>query len=149
MIREGIRQTGLKFGASPKDSGRITANLLIWFLNSKDEPSGEIKQPFLSECREMNAFFQEKKVYPGSDAGNLHPPPERSLGGEIDLKHAYLHLPLHDILEPYLRRRKGDQAWDYQVAPFGLNIIPQVSQGLIGAFENTTPKEHSGVGISG
>jgi hypothetical protein len=53
----------------------------------------------------------------------------------MDLKDAYFHLPVNEALRPFLRHKVGDQVWEYQAGPFGLNVMPQLFQGVMKTFE--------------
>ena len=54
---------------------------------------------------------------------------------KIDLKDAYFHLRVNEALKPFLRHQVGDQVWEYQAGPFGLNVMPQLFQGVMKTFE--------------
>ena len=110
-------------------------HLLPWFLISKPEERGAVKWRFISDCREINQHFQvqpfkldhTQQILPAVQKGHW--------ASKIDLKDAYFHLPVDPSLKPYLRHRVGDQTWEYQAGPFGLNIMPSLFQGVMKTFQ--------------
>ena len=64
-------------------------------------------------------------------------------GAKIDLKDAYFHLAIHPSLRPFLRHRVGDEVFEYQAGPFGLNVMPQLFQGVMKTFQ----KKWRGAGV--
>ena len=109
-------------------------HLVPWFVIRKTELTGE-KLRLISDCREINAYFNTQKfkldhlqhIYPILKPGMW--------GAKIDLKHAYFHLPLHPNLRQYLHLQVGDQVWEFQAAPFGLNILPQLFTRVMHTFQ--------------
>ena len=124
-----------KSGAVKRVGAEGTRHLLPWFLISKVEPTGDTKWRFISDCREINQHFQVQKfrldhlqqIYPQLKKGEW--------AAKIDLKDAYFHLPVNEALRPFLRHKVGDQVWEYQAGPFGLNVMPQLFQGVVKTFE--------------
>ena len=47
-------------------------------------------------------------------------------GVTIDLKDAYLHVPVHPSSRKWLRFKIGDQSFEFRVLPFGLSTSPRV-----------------------
>jgi hypothetical protein len=132
-------------GAVKRVTPQGTKHLLPWFLISKPEEGGGVKWRFISDCREINQFFEVKKfkldhlqqIYPTLQKGHW--------GAKIDLKDAYFHLSINEKLKPFLRHRVGDQVWEYQAGPFGLNIMPQLFQSVMHTFEKKW--RHKGVQV--
>ena len=142
------RKAGPQFGPGPKNNGGVR----ICRSGKKDLPSrckpsnplvsivktrrgGGTKWRFISDCREINQHFQVEKfrldhlqqIYPLLQKGHW--------GAKIDLKDAYFHLPVSQALRPYLCHKVGNQVWEYQAGPFGLNVMPQLFQKVMGLFE--------------
>ena len=49
----------------------------------------------------------------------------------IDLADAYLHIPVAEAFQPYLRIAVEDQVWQFRAIPFGLNIAPRTFTALL------------------
>lgn len=45
---------------------------------------------------------------------------------KIDLKDAYLHVPIHPAYRKYLQIHSKEETYQFKALPFGLNIAPQV-----------------------
>ena len=45
---------------------------------------------------------------------------------KIDLKDAYLHVPIHKDHRKYLQVCVGGEVYQFKALPFGLNVAPQV-----------------------
>ena len=58
---EKILQDYLKAGAVEKVSAEGTGHLIPWFLLSKQEPTGETKWSFISDCKELTSHFVAKR----------------------------------------------------------------------------------------
>ena len=132
---ESILQDYEKSGAVKRVGKDGTSHLLPWFLISKPEDGGGTKWRFISDCREINEHFQVKKfclahmqeIFPVLQKGHW--------AAKIDLKDAYFHLPVNEALKPFLRHLVGNQVWEYQAGPFGLNVMPQLFQSVMHTFE--------------
>jgi hypothetical protein len=124
-----------KSGAVKRVDAQGTLHLLSWFLISKPEEGGDIKWRFISDCREINQHFQVEK-FKLDHLQQIYPLLQRNhWGAKIDLKDAYFHLAINQALRPFLRHKVGNQIWEYQAGPFGLNIMPQLFQGVMKTFE--------------
>jgi hypothetical protein len=121
-------------GAVRKVCWDDTGHLVPWFLLEKPEGNGT-KVRMISDCRRINKEFQPGKfrldhlaqIFPHLSRG--------SFAGKIDLKDAYFHVGLHPELRPFFRHQIGDQVWEYQAGPFGLNIMPQLFMKIVGVVE--------------
>ncbi len=80
--------------------------------------------------------FSGPKVQTGPHAGNFSPAPKRSLGSKNRPERCLFHLPVNEALRPFLRHKVGDQVWEYQAGPFGLNVMPQLFQSVMRTFES-------------
>jgi hypothetical protein len=130
-----IMQDYEKSGAVKKVDPAGTKHLLPWFLLAKPEEGGGTKWRFISDCRELNAHFQVEK-FRLDHIQNIYPILQKGhWAAKIDLKDAYFHLPINEALKPFLRHRVGDQVWEYQAGPFGLNVMPQIFQAVMKTFE--------------
>ena len=136
-IMEDYESAGAVKRIFPQDAN----HLIPWFLLSKPEEGGGTKWRFISDCREINQHFQVEKfrldhlqqIYPLLQKGHW--------GAKIDLKDAYFHLPVSQALRPYLCHKVGNQVWEYQAGPFGLNVMPQLFQKVMGVFERKWRKK--------
>ena len=122
-------------GAVKRVSSEGTQHLLPWFLISKPEEGGGTKWRFISDCRELNNHFQVEK-FRLEHLQNIFPLLQKGhWAAKIDLKDAYFHIPVSQEIKSFLRHKVGDQVWEYQAGPFGLNIMPQIFQKVMATFE--------------
>ena len=128
-------------GAVQKVDAVGTKHLLPWFLISKPEEGGGLKWRFISDCREINTHFLAEK-FKLSHLRDIFPFLQKgSWGAKIDLKDAYFHLAINEELKPYLRHKVGNDIWEYQAGPFGLNVMPQLFQSVMKVLESKWRKK--------
>jgi hypothetical protein len=89
------------------------------------EEKGEKIRPIL-DCRPLNKYLKTQH-FKMEDLGMLASivQPEDYLV-KIDLKDAYLHVPIHKDHRKYLQVYVGGQRLQFRTLPFGLNAAPQV-----------------------
>ena len=76
-------------GAVERVSAEGTGHPIPWFLLEKNEPSGEKKWRFISDCRELNSHFQAKK-FSLDHMQHIYPQLVKDQwAAKIDLKDAY------------------------------------------------------------
>lgn len=122
-------------GAVKRVKPEGTLHFLPWFLISKPEEGGGTKWRFISDCREINNLFQVEKFKLDHSQQIFTALQKGHWAAKIDLKDAYFHLAVHPSLRPYLRHQVGQETYEYQAGPFGLNVMPQLFQGVMKTFQ--------------
>ena len=110
-------------------------HLVPWFIIRKMEANKKEKLRLISDCRELNQYFQ-----PGhfklDHMQHIFPMLRKGMwAAKIDLKHAYFHVGLHPHLRKYMHLQVGTQVWEFQAACFGLNVLPQLFMKLMKTFQ--------------
>ena len=86
---------------------------------------GEKTRPIL-DCRPLNRFLTPKH-FKMEDLGMLASIIKQGDHMvKIDLKDAYLHVPIHPTHRKYLQICIGGKRYQFKALPFGLNVAPQV-----------------------
>lgn len=117
-----------------------TKHLIPWFLICKEEGTKE-KVRLIADCRELNCFFQTKH-FKLDHLHHIFPLLKPGMwGAKIDLRHAYFHLAVEERLRPYLRLQVGNKLWEFQAAPFGLNVLPQMFMMVMKTFQRKWAKK--------
>ncbi len=113
--------------------GEVSKHLIPWFIVRKTEGDKE-KLRLIADCREINAYFQPK-TFRLDHLQNIFPVLRRGMWGiKIDLKHAYFHVGLEESLRKWIHLQVGNHVWEFQAAPFGLNVLPQKFMELMKTF---------------
>ena len=76
----------------------LTKHLIPWFIISKKEPEGGIKNRLIADCRELNAFFQPERFTLENMSTIFQVLKKGWFSAKVDLKDAYFHLPLQHHL---------------------------------------------------
>ena len=134
QLAQKILEEYAQTGAVKKVSAGGTGHLVPWFVLSKQENGGQ-KHRLISDCRELNGYFQPKKfvldhmnvIFPYLKKGQW--------GAKIDLKDAYFHLELHQALKKFVRLQVGGTLWEFQAACFGISSLPEKFMSLMKALE--------------
>jgi len=112
-----------------------------WFTLSKLEPDGSTKVRLILDCRTLNQYFAPTK-FRMDHWGVIFPYLRKGwLGGKIDLKHAYFHVPLSQSLKPYICIQVGEKYFQLQSASFGISSLPMLWQKLMQTFQRLWHKK--------
>lgn len=93
-----------------------------FFLTTKK--SGEWR-PILN-LKPLNAFIRPRAFRMETLSAVLNVLKQGCWGATLDLKDAYLHVPVHPHSRKWLRFRVRDQSYQFKVLPFGLSTSPRV-----------------------
>ena len=119
-------QEYLEIGAVVETSFSEVRHLIPWFLIQKKESDGSTKVRLISDCREINKYFQPS-YFRMENWGDIFPVLRQGMwAAKVDLKHAYFHFPVSPNLQPYLCHQIGDKFYKFQGLCFGLNVLPQI-----------------------
>ena len=96
-----ILQDYQKVGAVTRVNWEGTKHLVPWFVITKQEGSSQ-KHRLIADCREINAHLKTHN-FKLDHIQSIVPFLEKGMWAtKIDLKDAYFHLELNDILKPYV-----------------------------------------------
>jgi len=105
--------------------------LIPWFVLSKREPTGEIRNRLISDCRLLNVHLVPPQ-FRLENIQQVFPVLRKGMHAiKVDLKNAYFHLGVADVVKPYLCMQVGEKFYQWQEAPFGLSILPFLFQSLM------------------
>jgi hypothetical protein len=126
ILAKGVLADYLKVGAVKlvSEADGPTQHLVPWFVISKQE-GPKMKHRLISDCRAINQHIPTqtfkletwREIFPWLRKGMW--------ACKIDLRNAYFHLEVSAVLKPYLRLQVGDDLFQCEGAPFGLNLLPQ------------------------
>ena len=127
-----IIQDYLQVGALREIPPTAEINFLIpWFVLSKKEPTGEIKNRLISDCRLLNVHLDPPQ-FRLENIQQVFPLLRKGMHAiKVDLKNAYFHLGVADVVKPYLCMQVGEKFYQWQEAPFGLSVLPFLFQSLM------------------
>ena len=133
---EQILQEYLEVGAVQQLQGEElleTKFLVPWVLIKKQENVSP-KVRLIADCRLLNQHIQTQHfllnqwpdIFPFLKKGMF--------AGKVDLKHAYFHLKVSEELKTFLRPQVGPKVYQFNAAPFGLNLLPQLWMEVMKTF---------------
>ena len=102
----------------PSLRGRVLVDLL-----SGSQEDGRLET--YSEPQALKQIYQAKEVQNGESGNCSQSTHTRSLATSIDLKDAYLHIPINQDHQRWLRFHIKDQAYAFRCLPFGLSTAPR------------------------
>ena len=124
FLAEQVLQEYLAVGAVKEVPMAGSKHLVPWFVIQKGTGS-EQKLRLIADCRELNVFLQPKP-FKMDHWSSIFPYLRKGMfAAKIDLKDAYFHLSLGDILRPYVRMAVGKKVYEFQAACFGLSTLPK------------------------
>jgi hypothetical protein len=104
--------------------------LIPWFVLSKRE-GDSVKDRLISDCRMLNQHL-EPTPFRLENIQMVFPVLRKNMWSvKIDLKNAYFHLGVAEVVKPYLCMQVGDRFYQWQEAPFGLSVLPFLFQSMM------------------
>ena len=137
ILQQGleIMSEYLQIGAVKEVPLSSAKHLIPWFVVKKTESDGSQKLRLISDCRELNQYFFPEH-FKMDNWKDIFPLLRKNMwAAKVDLKHAYFHLPVSGQLQPYLCHKVGEKVFQFQGAPFGLNVLPQIWTQLMKCFQ--------------
>ena len=127
-------------GATKMIHASEAKHFVPYFILTKKE-GDKVKERLISDCRELNQFFNPKK-FRLEHMGQILPHLRKGwFCGKIDLKDAYFHLGLHQNLQSYVCMQVGEETWQFTGACFGISTLPQKFMMLMRVWERKWRKE--------
>ena len=103
--------------------------LFISRVFSVPKPNGKFR--LITDLSILNKFLNPPKFHLPSINLLKQSLPKGSWLAKVDLKDAYLHVPVNHYYQRFLAFRWGEKIFQFQAMPFGLSIAPSVFQGLM------------------
>ena len=129
IIQEYL-QVGALRQIPPQEVSKVKF-LIPWFVLTKKEPTGEVKNRLISDCRELNLHLDAPK-FCLENIQQVFPVLRKGMFGiKIDLKNAYFHLGVAEQAKWYLCMQVGHQFYQWEAAPFGLSTLPFLFQEMM------------------
>ena len=117
-VMNAVQEFLEKGALEPTTTKGFTARLFV-------DQRGEKARPIL-DCRPLNAYLNPRhfKMEDLKMLATIVQPGDFLV--KIDLKDAYLHIPIHKDHKKYLQVRVGGKTYQFKALPFGLNVAPQI-----------------------